>query len=248
MVGAHHDGWFRAAFDNATGVAALLAIARALAAAGHRPRHRICFTSRTAEEYGLEDTPFDYCIGAWRQVSDTHPEWGASAPFHLCLEASGHPALRLAIAAPPELAPWARRVGRAGRRAGWLPTSWRVVAPRTETEIWPLLVSGIPGVTVLTWEDAFMRTDYHTPRDTPAMVDFDLLARQTRFYAYLLLRADADPGGILDHGARAAELAVEAERLGPAGQAARHGGAGAVRRARACRVHGGRPRADRDRR
>ncbi len=32
VIGAHHDGWFRAAFDNATGVAALLAIARALAA------------------------------------------------------------------------------------------------------------------------------------------------------------------------------------------------------------------------
>jgi hypothetical protein len=207
VIGAHHDGWFRAAFDNATGVAALLAIARALTATGHQPRHTLCFTSRTAEEYGLEDSAFDWCIGAWRQATETHPEWGESVPFHLCLEASGHPGLRLALEAPAELRGWARAACRAGSREGWLPTSWRVAKPGTGTELWPFLVSGIPGVSVLTWEKSFMRSDYHTPRDTPAIVDFDHLERETRFYAYLLLQADADPDGILDHSARAAELA-----------------------------------------
>ena len=120
VVGAHHDGWFSAAFDNATGVAAMLAIARGLAATGHRPRHTLCFTSRTAEEYGLLDNAFDWCIGAWRQVTDTHPEWGAGVPFHLCVEASGHPDLRLLLETPVELAGWARRAARVGRKEGWL--------------------------------------------------------------------------------------------------------------------------------
>jgi Iap family predicted aminopeptidase len=207
VIGAHHDGWFRAAFDNATGVAALLAIARGLAEAGHRPRHTLCFTSRTAEEYGLEDSPFDWCIGAWRQIQETHPEWIGNVPFHLCLEASGHPELRLALEAPAELREWARASCRTARGEGWLPTSWRVTKPGTGTELWPYLVSGVPGVTVLTWEKSFMRSDYHTPRDTPALLDFDHLEGQTRFYAYLLLQADADPDAILDHGARAEELA-----------------------------------------
>jgi len=218
VVGAHHDGWFRAAFDNASGVAAMLGIARALAAVGHRPRHPICFTSRTAEEYGLEASPFDWCIGAWRQVQDTHPEWGARSPFHLCVEASGHPDLRLALEAPVEIAEWARAACRAGRREGWLTSSWRIAPPGTGTELWPLLVSGIPGISVLTWEKSFMRTDYHTPRDTPALIDFDHLERLTRFYAYLLLLADADPGAILDPAARAEDLAGAAARLGRAGQ------------------------------
>ena len=61
-----------------------------------------------------------------------------------------------------------------------------------------------------------MRTDYHTPRDTPALLDFDHLERQTRFYAYLLLQADADPNAILDHGARADDLAAAAKKLGGA--------------------------------
>jgi hypothetical protein len=216
VIGAHHDGWFRAAFDNASGVAAMLAIAEALTAVGHRPRHHLCFTSRTGEEYGLENSPFDWCIGAWRQVQDTHPDWGARAPFHLCVEASGHPDMRLLVEAPAELAGWVRASARSARREGWIPTSWRVAKPGTGTELWPLLVSGVPGISVLTWEKSFMRTDYHTPRDTSGLLDFGHLERLTRFYAYLLLQADADPNAILDHGARADDLAAAAKQLGGA--------------------------------
>jgi transcriptional regulator with XRE-family HTH domain len=234
VVGAHHDGWFRAAFDNATGVAALIAIAGGLAALGHTPRHPICFTSRTAEEYGILDSAFDWCIGAWRQVQDTHPEWGAGSPFHLCLEASGHPDLRLLLEAPVELAGWVRRAARTGRREGWLASGWRVGTPVTGTELWPLMVSGIPGVTAYTWEKSFMRTDYHTPNDTPAIVDFEHLARLVRFYAYLLLQADADPDGILDHAARAQHLTQAAPEL--AAPARRHG----TRRGRAAFTRVGR--------
>jgi transcriptional regulator with XRE-family HTH domain len=221
VIGAHHDGWFRAAFDNATGVAALLALAGGLVELGHVPRHTLCFTSRTAEEYGILDNPFDWCVGAWRQVHDLHPEWGTQAPFHLCLEASGHPDLRLLLETPLELAGWVRRAARTARREGWLSSGWRVGTPVTGTELWPLMVSGIPGVTAFTWEKSFMRTDYHTPRDTPDIVDYEHLARLVRFYAYLLLQADADPDGILDHGARAQHLAKAAPPLRAA--ARRHG-------------------------
>ena len=77
VVGAHHDGWFSAAFDNATGVAAMLALARALAARVTGRATRICFTSRTAEEYGLTDSAYGWCTGAWGQICETHPTWGA---------------------------------------------------------------------------------------------------------------------------------------------------------------------------
>ena len=217
VVGAHHDGWFRAAFDNATGVAALLGIARALVRAGHRPRHRICFTSRTAEEYGVLDRAFDWCVGAFKQVSVTHPEWGETAPFHLCLEASGHPELRLAVEAPVELTRWARAAGKVGEAEGWLPAGWRTSPPVTGTEQWPYLVAGVPGLATYSWESSFAKTAYHTPLDTPEMVDFDHVERLTRFYAYLLLEADRDPDGILDHRARARQLARAADKLGAPG-------------------------------
>jgi len=199
----------------------MLAIAQALATIGHEPRHRLCFTSRTGEEFGLLDREFDWCVGAWRQAHVTHPEWGAQAPFHLCIEASGHPGLRLALETPIELRRWARRAGRAGEAEGWLTSGWRTSPPVTGTEQWPLLVSGVPGVAAYTWEKSFARSTYHTPLDTPAIVDFEHLARLTRFYAYMLLEADRDPDAILDHGARARELVGRSAKLADGGEGLR---------------------------
>lgn len=220
VVGAHHDAWFEGAFDNTSGVAAMLALAKALVAAGSPPRHTICFTSRTAEEYGIAGSAFDWCIGAWEQVQRTHPDWQTRVAFHLCLEATGHRSLRSVIEAPVELAAWARRLGRVAAREGWTPTGWRVAPPVAGTEQWPYLVSGIPGVAAYAWEREFGRTDYHTQFDTIELLDFAVMAAQTRTYALLLLEADADPDSILDHGARAQELAGVATRQGHAGLAA----------------------------
>lgn len=220
VVGAHHDAWFRGAFDNTSGVAALLGLAKALVDAGLSTRHTMCFTSRTAEEYGTAGSAYDWCVGAWRQVQDTHPDWRTQAPFHLCLEASGHRALRSVVEAPVELAGWARRVCRAAEAEGWTPTGWRVAPPVAGTEQWPYLVAGIPGVAAYAWEKSFGRTDYHTQHDTLDLLDFDSLAAQIRLYALLLLDADQDPDAVLDHRARGRQLAALAARHGHAPLAA----------------------------
>lgn len=217
VVGAHHDAWFQGAFDNTSGVAVMLGMAAALASAGHRPRHTICFTSRTAEEYGITDSTYDWCIGAWRQVEVTHPDWAQNAPFHLCVEASGHRTLRSVIEAPVELVTWSRRIGRVAEREGWTPTGWRVAPPVAGTEQWPFLVAGIPGVACYAWEKSFGSTDYHTQFDTIDLLDFDVLTAQARFYLLTLLSADQDPDAILDHSARARALARVATATAHAG-------------------------------
>lgn len=211
VVGAHHDAWFQGAFDNASGVAAVLAMAKALTETGHRPRHTICFSTRTAEEYGIAGSVFDWCIGAWQQVQLTHPEWGTNSPFHLCVEATGHRELRTALETPVELTAWAERIGTAAAQEGWTPTGWRTSLPVTGTEQWPLLISGIPGVAAYSWESKFGRTDYHTQFDNVDLLDFSYLEAQTRLYALLVLEADRDPDSIIDHRARAAELSQIAE-------------------------------------
>lgn len=228
VIGAHHDGWFSASFDNATGVAALIALASGLASLGYQPRHTLCFTSRTAEEYGLAQAPFDWCTGAWQQVSERHPEWGPESPFHLCLEASGHPGLRSIVEAPVELAGWARSVCRVAEAEGWLTSGWRVGPPVTGTEQWPFLVAGVPGVASYCWETSFRRQSYHTPFDTPDIIDFEHLARLIRLDALLLLEADFDPDSIHDHSARGRRLAKTAAGLGADGEPL----------ARAARIHG----------
>ena len=75
--------------------------------------------------------------------------------------------------------------------------------PATGTEQWPFLVEGIPGIAAYTWDKSFARSDYHTANDTISIVDFEQSAGMARFYAYLLLSADAEAETMLDHRARA---------------------------------------------
>ncbi|HEX2045460.1 MAG TPA: M28 family peptidase [Gaiellaceae bacterium] len=206
VVAGHHDGWMGgAAYDDLTGVAATLGLARAFVEAGERPRHTIAFVSHTAEEYGITDSRYDWCYGAWWQVVEEHREWAARVPFYLNVEGSGFPGV-FEPDAPPELAAWARRVCRRAERDGLLPFGWRLGKPTTWTEVWTFLAAGIPGLNVSTFTKDYARTLYHTQYDTSDRVDFDYLEKLTRVMARFLLEADADPDRILDFAARARDL------------------------------------------
>jgi Iap family predicted aminopeptidase len=130
-MAGHHDGWFGGAFDDASGVAVTLALARAFAAAGVRPRHPVAFVSHTAEEYGIADSLYDWCYGAWYQIVVEHPEWAARSPFYLNVEGSGSHGDPFTVDAPPELAGWVRRVLRRATADGLLPHGHALGAPST---------------------------------------------------------------------------------------------------------------------
>jgi len=200
VVAGHHDGWFQAAFDDATGVAVTLELARAFAEAGVRPERTIAFVSHTAEEYGIAESAYDWCYGAWYQVVAEHREWTTSSPFYLNVEGSGRPE-PFTVDAPPELAPRMREICRDAERDGLLPHGWKLGRPNTWTEVWPFLAAGIPGINVSTFTDAFDRTEYHTQFDTTEGVDFDYLAKLTEVCSRMLLDRHE-----LDFSARAREL------------------------------------------
>jgi Iap family predicted aminopeptidase len=206
VMAGHHDGWFGGAFDDATGVAATLAVAKAYAETGIEPRRSLAFVSHTAEEYGIAESRYDWCYGAWYQVAVEHPEWGAGAPFYLNVEGSGSPGDPLTVDAPPELAGWCERVCRHAERDGLLPHGWALDEPSTWTEVWTFLAAGIPGLNVSTFTTEYNRTDYHTQYDTTSSVDFEYLARLTRICARFVAEADADLDRLLDYGARAEHL------------------------------------------
>jgi len=205
VVAGHHDGWFGGAFDDASGVAVTLALARAFTAAGVRPRRSVAFVSHTAEEYGIADSRYDWCYGAWYQVVVEHPEWGRRVPFYLNVEGSGSKD-RFTVDTPPELAAWSRRVLRGAAREGLLPYGFALGMPNTWTEVWPFLAAGVPGINVSTFTSEYDRNDYHTQYDTSAAVDFDYLARLTRICARFLLEADEGIDELLDYDARARDL------------------------------------------
>ena len=185
VMGAHHDAWFRAAFDDATGVAAMLAVARGLADAGHRPRHSLCFSSRTGEEYGLE-TALRLVHRRLAPGHETHPEWRDARRSTSAPRPTG----------TPSCARRSRRrrssrlgtdVARTADAEGWLPAAGastrRPPAPSSGRSSCRASRASArsPGTRA-------SRTDYHTAHDTIAIVDFEHLARMARFYAYLLLR------------------------------------------------------------
>ena len=202
IVAGHHDGWFGAAFDDASAVAVTLALARAFAAKGVQLKRPIAFVSHTAEEYGIARSAYDWCYGAWYQIVAQHRDWSTGSSFYLNVEGSGRPA-PFVVDAPPELAGWARRICRRAARDGLLPHGYRLGAPSTWTEVWPFLAAGIPGVNVSTFTSEFDRSDYHTQYDTSDRVDFDYLERLTHVCATLLLEADT---GTLDYAARARDV------------------------------------------
>jgi Iap family predicted aminopeptidase len=202
IVAGHHDGWFRAAFDDATGVAVTLELARAFREARLAPERPIVFVSHTAEEYGIADSPYDWCFGAWWQIVEEHREWSTDASFYLNVEGSGRPA-PFTVDAPPELRRWAHGVCRRAARDGLLPHGFAIGKPSTWTEVWPFLAAGVPGMNVSTFTDEFDRTEYHTQYDAPDRVDFGYLAQLTRVCADLLLEGPETP---LDYAARAREL------------------------------------------
>jgi aminopeptidase YwaD len=206
IVGGHHDGWFGAAFDDASAVAMTLALARALTKGNVKPERPIVFLSHTAEEYGIAGSAYDWCYGAWYQIVQEHPEWSTEARFYLNLEGCGWAGDPFTVDTPPELAAWSRRVCRRASSDGLLPHGYKLARPATWTEVWPFLAAGIPGMNVSTFTAEFERTEYHTQYDTFDRVDFGYLARLTRVAARFLLEADAGAADELDFKARAQEL------------------------------------------
>ena len=113
VIGAHQDAFFRGAVDNASGVAGLLTMARAMRESGYRPERTIVFVSHTAEEFGLADSQYDWCVGSWRLLT-AHADWPGRVAAELELDEIG---FRRAPAVGAER-PGARSRGCARRRAG----------------------------------------------------------------------------------------------------------------------------------
>ncbi len=75
---AHYDTYFKAYADNTSGVAAVMSISKALLESGYEPNKtiRVCF--HCAEEWGLDDSRYDWARGS-TILAQQHPEWKDTA-------------------------------------------------------------------------------------------------------------------------------------------------------------------------
>ncbi len=75
VIGSHYDTHYQGFQDNSCAVAFDLAIAKAMIDSGYTPERDIVFVSHGAEEWGAIGTVFDWSVGAYRMLTQAHPEW-----------------------------------------------------------------------------------------------------------------------------------------------------------------------------
>jgi hypothetical protein len=196
FVGAHYDAWFTGYWDNASGVAAMLAIARALVDSGYRPEHTLVFVATDAEEFGAADSIFDWLVGA-HALLEAHPEWVGQATCclnfdTLCLKV----AQNLGFFGSAEMVgffreslaqPELRLHGFAEPQA----SMQNYVTPWTETYSWTYF--GIPVVQPSFDRGTVGETHYHTQFDKRQILDFEKTNEAVCLYGSLLVRFDRQP-------------------------------------------------------
>jgi hypothetical protein len=175
---SNYDGFYRAAFEGAAGVSAMLGIAKALCDSGFLPNKTIRFVACGAGEWGAIDTPFEWGVGAWRQISQLHPEWAEQA-FAVLNPDALYPIknkLSLGMTATDELYDFAERSAsqliETGMYGFTFHSSQNPSDILTEEIVWSLF--GIPSAAIRPGDgDKFRRLYRHSNQDTVEALGFD---------------------------------------------------------------------------
>jgi len=208
IIGDHYDAWFDGFMDDAVGVGATMALARAVVASGYRPRRSLAFVLHDAEEYGHADTPWDWCAGAHAQVATLTPQWAGKAVGAVIFELCGfRDAPTFDWYVSPELVPLAaevleqldvRRHYTQGSRLYPNVTSWE--------DAFSYTAAGIPSAANLEIPEFVRSHYYHTQFDTEDLLDRDKYGLHVAGLGLLALRMDQEPMPRLDLRTRARHL------------------------------------------
>jgi hypothetical protein len=175
---AHYDGFYHAAFEGATGVSAMIGIAKALCDSGFLPNKTIRFVACGAGDWGAVNTVFEWGAGAWSQLAQLHPEWAEQAFAVMNLDAL-YPLknkLQLGMTATDEIYGFAERsMSQLIETALYGFTRHSSENPSdflTEEILWSLF--GVPAVAARPGEgDGFRDAYRHSSLDTMEALGFD---------------------------------------------------------------------------
>ncbi len=204
LFNAHHDAWFQGAIDDTSGVAAVLAIAKAIMESGYQPSRTLVFMTSTGEEWGVMDTYYDWLIGSWYRITQAHPEWQTQAVALINLEGMGFAGDPLEVNVNQELRSFLMRtLGRFNRLA---PYGFSVQEAFSWNELWTYVAAGVPGFTFSSSGDTYTNTVYHTNRDTIDVIDFGYLRDTAEFVTRVFVELDRNPIQPWDFGRRVKHL------------------------------------------
>lgn len=218
IIGDHYDAWFHGFMDDAVGVGAVLALARAMIASGYQPRRSLAFVLHDAEEYGKADSPWDWCVGAYQQVTRLRPDWAGHAVGAVIFEMCGFrdtPSLDWYVS--PDLAPLAGDVLAQVRTEGLFPLGPRLY-PQVTTwvDAFSYTAAGIPSASNLELTDEVRANYYHSQYDTEALLDPDKYAAHVAGLSLLALTLDQAATPPADPAAHARSLLATLPEDAPA--------------------------------
>ena len=177
ILGDHHDAWFTGAADDTSAIGLTLGMAKAIVDSGYQPENTLIVTTHTAEEYGTTGVYFDWCVGAWYQITTEHPEWAGKSVAYLNLELQGIKESPFSIETPVDLYPFMCEV--AEKHKDRMPFGVSVNYDiSTWNDGWTFTASGVPGITTASAPetgDYIMDNIYHTQLDNVDALDFDYL-------------------------------------------------------------------------
>ena len=188
LFNGHHDAWFTSAIDCTSCVAGVLAIAKAVKESGYAPARTLVFMTTTGEEWGAEDTYYDWLAGSYWRIMETHPEWQGTAAAFINIEGSGFAGDPMEVNVNQELRPFVTRM--LGRMKSLTPYGAVVFETYSWNELWTYNAAGVPGVTFSSASDTYGGSVYHTNLDTIDVIDFSYLRKTVEFVARFAVEVD----------------------------------------------------------
>lgn len=208
IIGDHYDAWFHGFMDDGVGVGAVLALAQAMLRSGYKPRRSIAFVLHDAEEYGQADSAWDWCSGAFAQVSKLTPDWVGRTVGAVIFELCGFKAApTYEWFVSPELAPLAEDLMEQLKTDGLYPLGKRLNRlVSTWEDSFSYTAAGIPSVANLEIPEYVASHYYHTQYDTEELLDPDKYALHVAGLGLFALRLDQERLPPVDVAARARNL------------------------------------------
>jgi Iap family predicted aminopeptidase len=176
LMTAHHDTAGPGALDDTGPCVNLLTMANAMQMSGYRPQRTVEFLFTTGEEYGWDNSYYDWLVGAWWAAGHAHRDWAGRVAGQINLEIMAQSDATFQMRTSPELVAWADAAG--ADNAALLPNSYEVATPVSSwNDQWPFTAAGVPAITVEASTPYYESHWYHTQYDNVSAMDWGYLAK-----------------------------------------------------------------------
>lgn len=194
LLSGHYDSYFDGFQDDNCAIALMFGIARTLLEIGYKPEKTIVFCCMAAEEWGIENSKYDWSTGAWQQVFKVRPEWQGKviADLNFELPAYAHnlwDAVRSTYEYEDFLTEFVKTFPVDAKKV--YSEGLRVQCPiETWSDDFSVAISGIPSMVNEFSSAEFMETHYHSQFDNDEYYNADVFRFHHELYGLLVMAFD----------------------------------------------------------